>query len=312
MHPDIQYAVRNAASLASPPKVLTRLIEITADPSYSQDEVSRLLSSDPAIAAAILRLANSSVLGGVRKIASVREAIIRLGIRQVRTLVTAQCVVDSVRSAASDQVDLSYFWRRSLATAIIASRCAEHVSRTLRELAFTAGLLCDVGVMLLSRAVPGLYRSIAAAYAPGRGEHFLSLETQAIGTTHAHVGALALDAWTLPAEIVTAVHHHHTPTDPSLAPRLARLCGILSGAGEIARMLCEASHSEFAKETLSAAVTDIGLPAAVLAGVLGQVEPELTELAGILHVDVIPSRVYSTIAGTLISKLPESTGSQAA
>ncbi|MCC6426843.1 MAG: HDOD domain-containing protein [Phycisphaerales bacterium] len=302
MHPDILYAVQNAQTLASPPRLLARLIEVTADPNFSQEQVGRLLSSDPGVAAAILRLANSSVLGGVRKISTVREAVVRLGIRQVRTLVAAQCIVHSMKQSATPDIDLSYFWRRSVFTAIIASRCTEHIARPDRELAFTTGLLCDVGILLLCKAVPGMYRPIAAAYPLAAPGDLLAQEFQELGTTHAQVGAIALERWMLPPEIVVAIRHHHGCADRSIPPRITRLCGILAGAGEIARMLSQPAQPDVSVDgVLQAAIGSIGLSASILAGILPHVEREMDELASALHIEIIPGPAYRTIAQSFAS-----------
>ena len=303
MNQAIQQQIQTSNAIPSAPGIVARLYALTSNPNYAQKEVAHLLESDPGCVAALLRLANSSHFGGVRKIANVAEAITRLGIRQVRSMVAARAMVDSFSGKAPQGLDISYFWRRSLATATVSSRLAEQQKSIPRDLAFTGGLLCDIGVIILGRAAPAQYAPLCAKYAPHQSEWLAVREFELLGFTHATVSAMALEQWGLPPELVTAVRHHHSEPPADTSEVASSLAHLFDCSSEVGRVLCEAMDAKVAVDACIKAMQRLGQEPASLRRVLPLVEADISELATALQVDVIPSRVYSLIAGALSEHL---------
>lgn len=305
MNSQVLSAIERTDAIPSPPQIVTRLLEITRDENFKQDEVVKLLGTDPGVSSDILRLANSAMFGVVRKIATLGQAITMLGIRRVRTLVIGRCMVDKLSGGEKTLIDASYYWRRSLATGVLSAQFADHVAPGQRDIAFMGGLLCDVGVVILSRALPDKYRAIAAEYAPQHGERFLENELKTLGITHAEVSAAALQKWNLPEEMVQAVRHSHDTSRPNISERAAQLAGVLNGAAQISQLLCEAPDKSSIASRCQEAMSLVGLDAVVLRHVLKKIEADIGEFASVLKVDVIPSRVYSLIADSIAEQLAE-------
>ncbi|TWT44755.1 HDOD domain protein [Phycisphaerae bacterium RAS1] len=303
MNPEIIKQIESSGTIPSPPQIVARLLQVTRDPDYKQSDVVRLLSSDAGVVSDILRLANSVLLGGGRKLASIDDALVRLGIRRVRTMVIGRSMIDQVNTGRHCEIDTSYYWRRSLATGVLAARFAEQITGVQRDAAFMAGLLCDVGVVILARAMPPAYHPAAECYAPRRAEDLVNTELDSVGLAHPEVSAWALEKWGLPPEIVTAVRYHHSEALPETPAPVTRTAGILNGASELARLLCESSNKPAVRGVCTWAAGKAGLPLSALSSVLRHIEADVTELAGHLRVDVIPSRVYALIAEGIAEEL---------
>lgn len=304
MQTEILDFIQRSDAIPSMPQIVTRLLEITRDEDYKLDDIVQLLSTDPGIAGDVLRLANSPLFGVTRKVGSLSQATSLLGVKRIRTLVMGRCLVDKVKHTGTKIIDTSYYWRRSLATGVLAARFADHVVAHFREEAFLSGLLSKVGVIVLAGAYPESYAETAKAFAPLHGSAFADRERQSVGVTHPVVSALVLERWTLPEAMVLAVRHHHSADVPEDLPESVKhLTRVVSGAADIARLLCEVPDRSIIARTCQDAMDTVGLNIEVLAHLLGDIETDISELASILRIDVIPSRVYSVIAKTIAEHL---------
>jgi HD-like signal output (HDOD) protein len=297
--------VQNSDAIPAMPQIVTRLTELTGDENYNIRDVINLLSADAAIATDVLRLANSPIFGVTRKIASLTHAVNLLGIQRIRSLVTGRCMVDRMSSAPAGPIDLSYYWRRSLATAVLAARFAEHVAPSLREESFMSGLLSDVGVVILARAIPKEYGEVAKRYAPKGSADYSECEFKAIGVTHASISAMALERWALPKLMVEAVKHHHDPTigETETGDDSAKIAVLLRGASELAKILSEAPDEETLANSCEQAMQFVGLNLEVFEHLLPKVEGDIADFAESLRIDVIPSRIYGLIADAIAKRL---------
>jgi HD-like signal output (HDOD) protein len=283
---------------------VTRLLELTRDENYKQDDIVNLLSTDPGVASDVLRLANSPLFGVTRQVSSLMQASNLLGIKRIRTLVMGRCMVDKVNSSASGDVDITYYWRRSLSTGVLCARFADKVIPRLREDAFMGGLLSDVGIIVLSRAVPEKYAAAAKQFAPHQTGDFVELENKAVGVGHPTVSAMVLERWQLPEAMMLAVKHHHDTDLPDGLPEgVSELARVISGASAVARLLCESPEEDEIADACERAMNTVGLDLSVLQRVLGEIESDVAEFASILRIDVIPSRVYELIAQKVADRL---------
>lgn len=309
MNDNVMALIESGGSIPSMPQIVTRLLEITRDQEYKIEDVINLLSTDAGIAGDVLRLANSPLFGVTRKVSSLTHATNLLGVKRIRTLVMGRCMVDKVNEGGAGPIDVSYYWRRSLATAVLATRFAEHVVPKHREEAFMSGLLSDVGVVVLARALPQQYAPIAKAYAPKKNADLVALERKGIGIAHPEVSALVLERWALPDTMVQAVRHHHDhPVPEHLPAGVAELTRVVDGASDISALLCEVPEQNVIATTCAEAMEIVGLNLSVLERVLADIETDISELASVLRIDVIPSRVYELIAKTVAEHLAPQPG----
>ncbi|MEE8169292.1 MAG: HDOD domain-containing protein, partial [Phycisphaerae bacterium] len=276
MNSDTLEAIVRSANIPSMPSVATRCYELSQDPMCSYDKLVALLSTDPGIAAAILRLSNSAMFGVVRQVDSLKQAITLLGLSRTRDLVLVRCMVQALRQARSELIEFEYYWRRSLTTAVIASRLAAARRPRGKDEAFIAGLLADVGVVILAQALPSKYVEIAEQYRNLSGAELQARESAAINATHADVSAMVLQLWMLPEAIVEAVRHHHAAADsiPLNAP--GRDTASFLGAGDaISQCLCVAKDADQAAVTCIRAVEPLGMDAGGLCELLNDVQVDV-------------------------------------
>ena len=155
MNQEMLDLIAGSAALPTMPQVVIRFLEISADEQCNVGDLIAVLATDPGIASELLRLSNSSLFGVTREISSLQQAVTLLGMARVRILVLGRYMVERVDSDATTGVDFdfSYYWRRSLGTAVLAARFADQLAPRRREEAFIGGLMADVGVVIMTRAI---------------------------------------------------------------------------------------------------------------------------------------------------------------
>lgn len=298
MHAETLEAIRRSAALPSMPLVATRCFEMTNDPLCSFDRLVELLSTDPGIAADVLRMANSPLFGMMREVRSLKHALSLLGLKRTRELVLTRYMVQRIEQSGSSLIDMTYYWRRSLTTAVVAAHLADTVLPKRRDEAFVAGLLADSGVLVLARALPSRYQPLAAQYAPFGGDGWIGQEQALLGVTHADVSAMVLEEWSLPGELVEAVRAHHLVCAAREAPddAVGALASLVGAAGTVGRLLCEARDPADSAENCANALDAAGMDVGVLVNCFPMVERDVESLAALLRIDVIPDKIYKLIA----------------
>jgi len=203
--------------LHSSPVVALQVMELTKDPDFEMEAVSKCLDHDPALAASILRLVNSSYYGLSEPVLKLPHAVIYLGRRPLRLAVLSFGLVKTLVSGAPAQFHQAY-WKRSLTMAAAARKCAEMSDdpEADPDTAFAAGLLADLGMLVLAQLETERYIEIAEE--PDHTMELVKLEREAFDFDHLLVGQRLLAKWQLPAMLVDAVAAHHTylPISPTL------------------------------------------------------------------------------------------------
>ena len=225
------------------PSVVLELVESLGHEELSAAQYAAKISRDQALAAKTLRLANSSFYGRGRQVHSVAEAISVLGLRTVRGVVTAAGMAGSFRRHAG--FDHNAFWRHSIGSALCAQALAGELQRDDGDLAFTVGLLHDIGRLALASAFAPAYAEVEQwrrdADCPD-GE----AERAVLGIDHAEVGGLIARQWNFAPAIVDAICKHHAP--PAAAE--VTLTGIAHVADAIAHALGLAGDADEAVPAL--------------------------------------------------------------
>jgi HD-like signal output (HDOD) protein len=193
----------HADRLPSPSAVALRLAELAAREDASIGEFVRTLRSDAALAGRVLKFANSAAAATRRRVTSVDEAVLRVGLAGVRRLALAFSIMDCNRAGACAAFDYDAHWSRSLARAIAAEQIAKRSGAAAPEDCFTLGLLADVGSLALATLEPTAYATVLRAN-PWSDEQLRAAEQAAFGITHAELSALLLLKWHLPPALVQA------------------------------------------------------------------------------------------------------------
>ena len=294
MNASLLEAIKKSAAVPSMPQVVSRFLEIMQDPDFDYANLVKVLSSDAGTASEILRLANSALFGVRHKVVSLRHALTLLGPKRTRSLLLGRYLVDVMANKKVAALDMSYFWRRSLASSVVASRFAESVIPKQRDEAFMGALLADIGIPILAEAMPDCYGPIAARYRPHGEPITAQEELEAVEVTHGEVSAMILAHWTLPDAVTGAVNLHQS--DNPGEGEAAAVARVLNAAERIARLLCEAPQADEIEAICSSALSIVGVDLEVLVKLLPTIESDIEDLASTLRIDVIPSNVYAVIA----------------
>jgi putative nucleotidyltransferase with HDIG domain len=261
--------------LPAQPISAMRVLRMVDDPHASTADLARLVETDPALSAQVMRMANSPYYGLSQNVSSAGRAVVLLGFTTVRALaVSGACSLLRHR----DQLFPTGFWPHAVTTAVAAAAVARRLGVPAND-AFSAGLLHDIGAALLYRRDPVAYQRVldAADFDP---EALLALEQRELGTTHPQLGADAVEAWRFPPGFVRAVRQHHR--DPrDVVGTLTRT--VIIGEA-LARVITPTALHE-AVRPVRAVLDASGLRNLDPAPLLRDIERELSQLAGFLEID---------------------------
>jgi len=218
------------------PASVMQIMQLTEDPSCSVAELTTVLMTDPALAARMLKLANSAYYGFSHTVSSVQQAVTLLGFSTLKNVLLSASVFD-VYKISSLSIDIPGLWKHSVATASASKLIAKKVRYPQPEKAFTIGLLHDIGKVVIARYMP---RSLTEIANMVRAENcaLFDAEVRVLGMSHAAVGAYVLHRWKLPNDVCDAVAYHHAPSQSSFQFYLSAICylgNILTHRAKIGR-----------------------------------------------------------------------------
>jgi len=207
----IRRLVGKIEALRSAPRLYVALTEAASDPRAGVADFARIIQSDPAMSVKVLQLVNSAYFGTARRIASVQHAVSYLGLELLKGLSLMAQVFAMGQSASAKAFSVDHLQTYSMVASRLARRFFADVERGNEAL--TAALLHDVGKVILAVAFSDQFSELMAeGVATQQPLHLL--ERQALGASHAEVGAYLLGMWGLPFSVVESVAYHHTPSGP--------------------------------------------------------------------------------------------------
>jgi putative nucleotidyltransferase with HDIG domain len=225
--------IEEIEDLPTLPAILNRVSEVVNDPESSAADLAKVVSCDGSLSAKLLRLANSPAYGFSRKISDIQHAIALLGFAETQALAVSASVFDQL----SNKADFDYkgHWHHSLATATLSRMISFHLKVGGMETAFTAGLLHDVGKLLLAIKMGGKQERVESLFSSEVGVSRQEVEQKVLGITHAEVGYLLGEHWLLPSIVTGAIRHHHSP-------ELDAESKIITNRVDLGNLYCEASQ----------------------------------------------------------------------
>jgi putative nucleotidyltransferase with HDIG domain len=218
------YEIARAIDTVQPvPQVALKIARMTSDDSYDIQEIAREIKQDQVISAKIIRLCNSSYMGLKNRVDSIERALVILGEKLLLRLVIAASVelyfADSGKGYSLCKGGL---FHHALGTAIIAGELARFTGKSSPDTAYTAGLLHDIGKVVLdqyiSSAYPFFYR-----WTQVDGADLCKAEKTKFGTTHTETGGILAENWSLPENLSDAIKHHHYPEQSNIDPGLTNI-----------------------------------------------------------------------------------------
>ena len=274
---DLAQIVDSLEDLPSLPVVVMELLT-----SIDQDDVdisvlAKKVSHDAALTAKTLRLANSSLFGLQVKVTTIQQAIIFLGFQTTRNLITAAAVTGCFAQGQCAGFDDKAFWRHSIATAA----CAKIIARRLRfnqDYAFTAGLLHDIGRLVLVTIFPREYEA-AMVHRHLNDTSVRDAEQAVMGVDHVQAGTALAEYWNFSDTMKLAIRHHHDPDEPGAG----LLASIVHVANAIVHALDVVGEEDDLAPTVSSAAWDaLGLNEEAMLHVFRETELQFEEITLIL------------------------------
>jgi putative nucleotidyltransferase with HDIG domain len=209
-------------SLPTLPTIIAKMLELVDNPKTSAGALSGIIMQDQVLTARILKLANSSFYAFPRQIATVKLALVVLGFENVKEMALSLSVLNSFKGENNKYFDTSLFWQHSVAVGACTRMLARETCYRLAGEAFVAGLLHDIGKIVLNQYMPEEFAEIQTRVWE-RNQPTEQAELDVIGVTHAQVGAWLAERWNLPVILVEAIKFHLHPEECPRNPELALL-----------------------------------------------------------------------------------------
>lgn len=271
--------VNKSLELVSPPTTYSQLNDLMNDPNSSADDISAVINTDPALATRLLKVVNSPFYGFPSQINTISRAITIIGTRELIHLVLATSVINSFSGIPNSLINMDEFWRHSLACAIASKQLALECGQRPAERFFLAGLLHNIGSLVIYQSMPELAREAINSSKFGNEVIYLS-EQRVIGFDHTEVGQALIKAWRLPTSLEDVARHHHTPsesTDFPLEVAIVHLADIMVSAAEFGH-----SGDHHVPPLDTKAWDSLGIEPTVLPEILQQVAIQLDDLMSVM------------------------------
>jgi len=208
----IKKIISQIESLPSMPSIYTEIVAEMQSDDPAIQKVAEIISKDLSMTAKILQMVNSAFFGLFRKISSPKEAVMMLGLETIKALVLSVKIFSEFSRKNYSWFNIDDLFNHSMAVSMYAKTIIkdENLDQGLINNSMMAGLLHDLGKLILATNFTKLYRQVLAE-AQGAGQNLLDLEYEAFGTSHAEIGAYLMGLWRLENPIIEAIAFHHLP-----------------------------------------------------------------------------------------------------
>ncbi|MEI7816830.1 MAG: HDOD domain-containing protein [Desulfuromonadales bacterium] len=277
---NIDSLLNDVSSVPSLPLLYSRLDESINHPRSSIADIAKILSEDQGLASRILKLANSPLFGYFSKIDTITQAVTIIGIQQVRDLALAISVMGLFKGLPEDLITMERFWQHGIGVALAARVLATSQRETNLERFFVAGILHDIGRLVMFIRIPDLCREMMIN-ARESNICLYDVERQCLGFDHADVGGALLRRWKLPIRVAEPVEFHHRCNQAGQFPRES---AILHCADLIVHAMGIGSSGDALVPTLTPGAWErLGIPPFQLTGLVSQIEDQFDEITSTLQ-----------------------------
>lgn len=213
------------------PAVAAQVLALVEDSRTSANDLAQVLAADQMLTAKLIKVSNSAYYGFSRKVSTVRKAVVSIGFKEVRQIAVGASIIQGFKKGAlsTEQFDLDLFWGHSMAVAVAAESLAKRTRVCKPEDAFTAGILHDIGRLIIRQGRPAEFeRAIQMARTGTISLH--TAEVRSTGFAHDEVGRALGELWKFPNHLIDAIDGHH---NTKLSPRGDGLPGVVAQANRL-------------------------------------------------------------------------------
>ncbi|HZK57101.1 MAG TPA: HDOD domain-containing protein [Clostridia bacterium] len=222
----LEEIIRRVKDIPTLPNITNEIMRLTEDPDSTVRDIENVIMKDQSLTARILRLANSAYYGYPRRISTISEASVLLGFQAIRSItLTASVGGLLVREVPGYGLEKNELWKQSQSCAIISRYIARKVHFARVDQAYVAGLLRDIGKVIVSYYLTEYFKQIMNLV-ENENISFLDAEEEILGFHHGQVGAEIAKKWNLPEELAEAIAYHHNPEKATINPKLTSIVHI--------------------------------------------------------------------------------------
>lgn len=260
------------------PHVASQAIVMVEDPDTTAGKLTNLLGQDTALAARVLKIANSAMFSMQREITTLNQAIMVIGFKSLKGIIVAATLRQLNRQFGKAE---QMIWENSTCTAIGCHALTSYLRKPYVDEAFLIGLLHDLGKLVLVRQLPKEYQQIIAA--TKKGVSFMDVEQEQFGFAHPLIGALVAKKWNFSMETCQVILHHHDPLGDSVSSSADEKTAIVQAADSIAHLLGFGHPEGYPDQTenVAANLNRLGIPAAEHEKVIEQIKEAFGQQASV-------------------------------
>ena len=281
---DLEAIVKKAKNLPALPQVTTKLLEVFDDSKSQAKDVGKIIEGDQSLASQILKQVNSPFYGFSGRISSLKHAVVIMGFNAVKNLAMGFSIAKMSRNGAVSVLDMEKFWEHSLGVGVGARSIGKEIGYPCPEELLAAGLLHDIGKIILSDSFPDEYRKVLEVVEESTEEIYQS-EKKVFGTSHADIGEWFTRENRFPPILRACVKHHHSPSEQSSGESIKAVKAIY-----VADQLCRVegigwSDENKNHEAIEDVCKDIGLTDKAREKVIENLRSEVDEAKEFFGID---------------------------
>lgn len=276
--------LKKCKELPSPPGVAAQIIDLSQNVGSDIDTLAQVVSMDPVLSAKIIRMANSSLYMRAIETDSVQQAVSMFGWTGTLNIALSFSLVGGATHNDSEGLDYDLFWKRSLATAVACRKLGELTKYPMKEELFLPGMLQDLGMLAIDKAIPSVYKGIDERQQDHR--YLCALEMSQLETDHAAIGQWLLDSWRIPQKITEVVGLSHADSDSVETQLDPKLIQCIRFSGPIADCIyCDEEYKNY-MDVAEMAEKEFGLDITDFLSLIGKLTEEYQEMAVLFDIDV--------------------------
>jgi HD-like signal output (HDOD) protein/predicted Ser/Thr protein kinase len=289
--------------LPRPPAIVLRVLEKASQPDCPIQELADIVHHDPGLCGKFLQTVNSAIFGLRYPVASIDQALKMLGLRQVRSLALGLSL-PAIFEQVTPGPAVEQYWSCSVGVAIVARELAVLRKRPAPADDLLAGLLCDLGTIVLQQAFPDRFAKLLLNSPDMLALQQCELEREILGIDHAEVSAYLLRAWRLPEDLTTPVYFHHIPRlAEGTSDAMAERTWILYFASQIANLQKGTLSPALYRALLTLAAGRFGMDEPGLITFLEPLGKKVEEFAALLKVGIGPCVNYAGLFASATQEL---------
>lgn len=279
---EIQDLVNNASTLISLPEISLRVNELANDPNSTADNMGKVISQDPALVVRMLKIANSAYYGLSTEVDTITRAIAILGTSKIRNLVLSTTTSQAFDGIPNELITMQDFWHHSLYCGLLAQILSKKSKKANAESIFIAGLLHDIGQLLMFNQLPEKSHEAILLLMEGTEDiESYEAERHVFGFDHMQVGAELIKSWKLAPVLQECVGFHHEPQKAKDFPAEVALINIANAVAVMADFDSMSEDDEVPKiDPISWELT--GLSKSDLPDAIKKAQKEISEIESVL------------------------------